>query len=454
MARITNDRPRAWRRVATTVAAGAILSTAAAVALPSAGAAHVAKPSQSHAAKPVALTLWSWDSFATPEVKMFEKLHPNVRINVVNAGTGLAEYTKLRTAIQAGSGVPDLIDMEFPEMRTFEATNSLLDLSKYGANAVANQFVPWVWSQTSANGQVYGIPLATGQMAMIYRADIFKKYGIPIPTTWAQFATDAAKLRTADPGGYLTDIASNDYNAFMGLAEQAGATPFIPAGKNSWNINLNSTAMQKLVSYWGPLIANKTVSTDADFTTAWYQGMSSGKYATWISASWAPSFLEGIAKNTSGEWRVAVLPQWTAGASVGGNIGGGAYVASKTTKYPQIATEFLEFMSTNPQSAAYLALQEFRFPTTKVEAASPTFLQQKVPFFGGQEVNRLFAKVDNSVNKNFAWSPFNDFVASSFLTTVGVAMGNKQSNLKPSLQAWQSAVVSYGRRQGFTVGTK
>ena len=361
---------------------------------------------QSQATAPITLTLWSWDDFAPTLAAMFHKLHPSVTIKVVNAGEGLAEYTKLRTAVEAGKGVPDLIDMEFPEMRTFEATNSLLDLSKYGANAVASEFYPWVWSQVEADGQIYGLPLATGQMGLLYRADILAKYKISPPTTWAQFATDAEQLHAADPDAYLTDLASNDYNAFMGLAEQAGATPFVEVGKNSWDISLNSPAMQKLANFWGPLIAKGAVSTDADYTTQWYKGMSDGQYVTWLTASWAPSFLEGIAKNTAGDWRVALLPQWSAGANVSGNDGGGAYVASATTKYPQAAAEFLEFMNTNPQSAAYLALQEFRFPTTVKEAQSSTFLSQKVQFFGGQEVNRILVGINNTVPRNFEWSPF------------------------------------------------
>ena len=444
-----------WRRLAGTLAAGAILCTFVAIASPSAGAQRATTPNETHAATtPITLTLWSWDSFAPTLATMFHQLYPNVTINVVNAGEGLAEYTKLRTAVEAGKGVPDLIDMEFPEMRTFETTNSLLNLSKYGANAVASDFYPWVWSQVTANGKVYGIPLATGQMALLYRADIFAKYKITPPTTWAQFAADAATFHAADPSAYLTDFPPSDYNAFMGLAEQAGAAPFVRVGKTSWNITLDSSAMQKLVNFWGPLIANGSVASDADYTTAWYKGMSDGEYASWLTASWAPSFLESIAKNTAGDWRVALLPQWTAGANVSGNDGGGAYVASATTKYPQAATEFLEFMSTNPKAAAYLALDEFRFPTTLKEASSPTFLSQKVSFFGGQEVNRIFAGINNTVPKNFEWSPFNDFVGSSFLDTVAVALANKVSNLVPSLQKWETSVVNYGRQEGFTIGTK
>ena len=443
---IAKQRHRSFRwRFATVALAASIVSGASGTAVSSAA------PSTS---QHITLTYWTWDSFAPLIAKMFEKANPNITVNVVNAGEGVAEYTKLRTALLAGKGVPDLIDMEFEEIPAFEATNSLLDLSKYGATpSVANQFIPWVWKQVSANGHVYGIPEATGQMGILYRQDLLAKYGIAVPKTWAQFASAAEKFHAADPKATLTDFASNDLGGFMGLAWQAGARPFIQTGKDSWNIDLDGTTMKNLVNYWGPLFANGSISTDADYTTGWYQGMSTGTYATWLVAAWGPTFLASLAKNTSGLWRAARLPQWSAGADVSGNEGGGAVSASATTKYPAAATKFLIFLATNPGSASLLALKEFRFPVTKAEASSPTFLNQKVPFFGGQQVNKLFAQIATTVNTNFEWSPFNDYVTSAFVGTVGAAMSKKEANLVPSLGAWQSSVVSYARKQGFTVTT-
>jgi multiple sugar transport system substrate-binding protein len=403
--------------------------------------------------KKITLTYWSWDTFAPTLAKMYEKTHPNVTINVVNAGQGLAEYAKLRTAVLAHQGVPDIIDMEFPEMRTFETTKTLLNLSKYGTNSVANNFIPWVWGQVSANGQVYGIPLATGQMGLLYRRDILDKYGIAVPTTYTQFAAAAAKLHAADPSATLTNFAPNDYNAFMGLAWQAGARPFQQTGKDSWLINLTSPAMQKLVNFWAPLIANGTVSVDPDFTTGWYQGMSSGKYAGWLVAAWGPYFLTSVAKNTSGLWRAAELPQWTAGAHVSGNEGGGATVGYAGTKYPAEVSSFLKFTVLDANAAAYLAENQFRFPVTHAEMTKPAFLNQKVSFYGGQQVNKVFAKIATGVDTSFQWPPFNDYVGSAFSDTVSKAFANKETNLLPALRAWQSAVVSYATKQGFKVST-
>src|ERR1035437_6390088 len=157
---------------------------------------------------PVSITFWSWVPKLQDEVTMFEKAHPNIKVNLVNAGQGLAEYTKLRTALKAGSGAPDVVQIEFQYMPTFELTGKLVDLTQYGANDVKKAFVPWTWDQVSAGSKVYSIPQDSGPMALLYRADIFAKYKLAIPTTWAQYAQEAATLHKANPKLYMTEFAA------------------------------------------------------------------------------------------------------------------------------------------------------------------------------------------------------------------------------------------------------
>src|ERR1700730_13259970 len=55
---------------------------------------------------PTTLTWWAWAPQDKQLVTAFEKLYPKVKIDLVNAGTGTAEYTKLQNTIKAGSSVP------------------------------------------------------------------------------------------------------------------------------------------------------------------------------------------------------------------------------------------------------------------------------------------------------------------------------------------------------------
>jgi len=142
---------------------------------------------------PTTLMFWTWVPNIADEVALFEAKYPAIKVNVVNAGQGAAQYTKLRTALTANSGAPDICQIEYEYIQTFTITNSLLDLRPYGASAIKSQFVDWTWGQvTGANGEVWAIPQDTGPMGMLYREDIFAAHGISVPTTWDEFA-DAAR---------------------------------------------------------------------------------------------------------------------------------------------------------------------------------------------------------------------------------------------------------------------
>ena len=62
--------------------------------------------------KPATITFWTWVPNIAQEIALFEKAYPKIKVKLVNAGQGLAEYTKLRTALKAGTGAPDVVQIE------------------------------------------------------------------------------------------------------------------------------------------------------------------------------------------------------------------------------------------------------------------------------------------------------------------------------------------------------
>src|SRR5256886_6281916 len=173
---------------------------------------------------PVTLTYWAWISSLGKQVALFNQTHPNIHVNWINVGSGPAEYDKLFTAIKANNE-PDVAEVEFQALPTFETTGGLLDLAPYGAASVKDQFVPYTWSQVLLGNSILAIPQDTGPMGLWYRQDIFQKYNLPVPTTWAQFADDAAKLHAANPNYYITDFPPKGAAWFIGLQWQAGGRP-------------------------------------------------------------------------------------------------------------------------------------------------------------------------------------------------------------------------------------
>lgn len=399
---------------------------------------------------PETITFWSWVPDIQNEIDLFERRHPNIKVKLVNAGQGVAEYTKLRIAVKAGRGAPDVVQLEFSELPSFIITGDLLDLVPYGANDVAAKFVDWTWKQVSQDGKVYAIPQDTGPMGLLYRQDLFEKYGIAVPQTWDEFAVAARKLHAADPSVYLTNLPPNNTQPLFGLGWQAGARPFTVPARGQIGIALTDAGMKKVADYWTPLIREGVVSTDPDFTDQWFKGLANGKYAAWIGAAWGPVFLQNSATGSSGKWRAAPLPQWTAGEKRAGNWGGSTSAVLKTTRSPSAAATFAIFLNTDPEATRMFATKQFLYPATVALLADPAYREQTYPFYGGQKVNELFAQISTGVPTDFQWSPIHDYVARVANDTVGKAMVERQ-DLSAALSAWQDLVVTYAKKQGFTV---
>lgn len=399
---------------------------------------------------PTTLTFWSWVPHLQDEVNLFEKAYPKIHVKLVNAGTGAAQYTKLRTVLKAGKGQPDVVQIEYQYLSSFTLGNNLMNLGPYGASKLKSRYPAWVWRQVSKGGAVYGIPQDTGPMGLLYRKDTLAANGIPVPKTWADFANAAHKLHAKHSNQYLADMPGNDAGQFIGFIWQSGAHPFSYDGKKTVSINLTSPQAMKVVTYWQKLIQDGVIATDADFNNQWYQGLSSGKYASWPTAAWGPVFLQGTAKNTSGKWRATFLPQWTAGAHASGNWGGSTDAVLTSTNHKIAAATLAQWINTNSQSAMDLATKQFLFPTQKATLNNSSFINQKPAFYGGQQVNKIFVTSASHVNTNFDWLPFIDYVYSDYGDTLGKAIADK-GNMTAALKKWQNDLVTYAKQQGFTV---
>ena len=398
---------------------------------------------------PVNLTFWNWiGATGDKAVALFNQTHPNIHVTSQNVGSGPAEYNKLYTAIKANNE-PDLGFIEYQVLPTFETTGALVDMSQYGANSVKDQFVPWTWKQVTLGNAVVGIPGDMEPMVLYYRKDIFDKYHLPVPTTWAQYADAAAKLHAADPKAYITDFPPKQPGQFTGLVWQAGGQLFTINGQ-SWKASINSPQALQVASYWQDLITKKLVKTDPDFTNSWYQDLQNGTLATWVSGAWGHGILEQNAPQTSGLWRVAPIPQWQAGQSVDGNWGGSSVAVFKSSKHPAEATQFATWFFSNQQSLNILNAGG-GLAATKAWLDSPQ-MNISNPFFGNQVVGPLLKTASTEVNANFQWGPTMDQVYNDIgdqFSNVVIGSGT----LSEGLNAVQQSTITFMKKQGFSVST-
>jgi multiple sugar transport system substrate-binding protein len=352
----------------------------------------------------VDLQFWSWVPGIDAAVNLWNQRHPDIHVTLAKIPSGSSGgYAKMHAALAAGTA-PDLAQVEYQEIPSFLLDNGLADLSKYGADQDKNKFVPWQWQQGVFGGQVYAIPQASGPMGLFYRADLFARYGITSPpATWAEYEQDALKIHQADPGVSIGTFPPGNSAWFTSLAWQAGANWFGTSG-DSWTVNIDSPQTEQVAAYWDRLRAEGVIKTEPDFANGWYKDLQTGAIAGWISASWGDAILEDNAPNTAGDWKVAPLPQWTAGGTASANWGGSSTAVLSDSRHPAQALQFATWLNSDPQSIALLIKGGYGWPAATGGYVG-TSLDQPSSFFGNQKYNDVFAASDKHINESWKWIP-------------------------------------------------
>jgi multiple sugar transport system substrate-binding protein len=404
----------------------------------------------------ITLEFWSWVGGLDNTVKDFEKAYPNIKIHVNNVGGGPAEYQKLQTALKAGSGAPDVAQIEYMFLPSFIVTDGLADMAQYGANDVKQYFVPWTWGQVSPDGKtVYGIPQDSGPFALIYNKKIFDQYGLSVPTTWDEYAQQAEKLAKASDGKVkMGHFYPTQAPWLIGLAWASGGVFFKTEG-DTWIQTLNNAAAEKTLTYWNDLVKKGYVSTIPGFTAEYYTALGAGQIASSVEAAWGPGVnAASLIDKTAGDWRAAPLPQWTKGEPLrSGNWGGSCDAVTKQSKHPKAATLFSIWLNTakNPVLANWI--QFGIFPVALSGLADPNLnAPDKNPskFFGGQNLVQLYSDASKAVSVDFVWAPWFAFVNDNYNKQIDALFTGKMTP-KQALDAWQNESLKNAKDDGYNV---
>ncbi|WP_199191525.1 ABC transporter substrate-binding protein [Amycolatopsis sp. CA-126428] len=391
------------------------------------------------------ITYWSWTPSAKDQVAAFQKEYPNVKVNYVNAGTNKEEYTKLQNAIKAGSGAPDVAQIEYYALPQFALTDSLADLNQFGFGSFEKDYSASTWAQVKNGNGIYGLPQDSGPMALFYNKEVFDKNGIAVPKTWAEYIDAAKKLHTADPTKYITSD-TGDPGAVLSMIWQAGGHPFTVDGRNV-KVNLADAGAKKWTAMWDQLIQGKLLAPVKEWSDDWFRALGDGTISSLVTGAWMPGNFISSVPGGSGKWAVAPMPTYD-GKPVTSENGGSAQSVVKQSKNPALAAGFVRWL--NHAGGVQPFIKSGGFPSTTADLTSPAFVDEAVPYFGGQKINQVLTQASKDVAPGWTYLPYQTYANSVFSDTAGKAYLNA-TPLDAGLAAWQQAIVDYGNQQGFTV---
>lgn len=424
--------------------AGVALAGTAVIALASCSGDSSGDPGEA-AAEGGELTVWAWEPTLGPVAAAYEEANPGVNVEIVNAGTGDEQYTALQNAITAGSGVPDVAQIEYYAVPQFAIGESLADLTEFGADGIGEDFAPGPWSSvTYDDNGVWGLPMDSGPMALFYNESVFEEYDIDIPETWEDYLEAARALKEHDV--YIAND-TGDAGFATSMAWQAGGHPFQSDGTDV-KINLADEGTAQFADFWQQLIDEDLVASISSWSDEWYQGLGDGTIATLTIGAWMPANLESGVPDSAGEWRVADMPQWEEGGTATAENGGSALSVMQDSGDAALAYDFLEF-ATNGDGVAE-RVDAGAFPATVADLESDEFLSKEFDYFGGQKINEVLSEASANVVEGWQYLPYQVYANSIFNDAVGSAY-NGNGTIAEGLTAWQDALTSYGNDQGFTV---
>lgn len=345
------------------------------------------------------LTFWGWYNLVPKNVMDdFHKIYPNINVKFVDFSTS-DTHTKLATALAGGAGAPDMSMVQDRDAPRFWNL-PLIDLTDC-LTPYKTDFPEFKWDKIARpNGQLQAAPWEADAAVMVYRRDLFKKYGIDPSSikTWDDYITAGKALNTASGGKTKmvmslpvsndNGIAGHIMSDFNMMLNQQGGLYFSKDGKVAVNAPEGVTALEMLAKFRTADISLNDVSSGQAEKAA-FEGDQVATILQQASVSFA---LKSTLKDMSGKWGAMELPAFTAGGNRGAIRGGTSIAITGQSKNPEAAWKFLQFwllrVDSRWKNYQVGGLVENLF----LPAAKDARFQAGDPYFGNDPFLKIVAK--------------------------------------------------------------
>lgn len=319
-----------------------------------------------------------------PLLKAYEKLHPGTTIKV-SYGSADSYPPLVQTELQAGNA-PDVIQtspgtgFQTP-LLTLGKAGRLIDLS----SASWTSDVPTVEKPlVQADGKTYGYPTDQAPQVLFYNPDIFKKYGLSLPTTYTQLLTTCKALSskgvtpiilpadgTAGPGTLADLLATNlVYAKDPNWNTQRAAGKVTFAGTAGWNQVLLAVTQMKAS---GCFASNALTVTLQEFTGLFAQGK--GAMAP------GPAQVYGFFGHTAFPIKAFAFPGPTAAQTRVGTGSEAAWAVTSEASDKSAAEAFMSWLAQPAQQKKWAALNGVVSPSAAIKGVLPSYMASLAPYF-------------------------------------------------------------------------
>jgi multiple sugar transport system substrate-binding protein len=136
-------------------------------------------------------------------VALFEKRHPNVRVQT--SFSGYDAYKQKLATQAAGGDAPDVMQLDYRQIDQYASGDVLLDLGRQKEVLHTSEIDPGLLGTGRVDGTQYAVPQGRGTETVVYDVRTWKASGVPLPRagwTWDDWAAALRALakKTGRPG--------------------------------------------------------------------------------------------------------------------------------------------------------------------------------------------------------------------------------------------------------------
>ena len=260
-------------------------------------------------------------------VELWNEQNPDRPINVTFSTYPYSDmHNKLMMSLQAGSGAPDMCDVEIGQFPNYVGDDCPLyplndALADYEEDCVQSRLDVY----SKADGTRIGVPTHVGASVMYWNADIFEEYGLDYKSvkTWDDYTELGRQLKEASNGEvYLTSVDTGGVDwMWIAMAEYGEDWTGGPDGEVNVELDSVKKMMEMQKGWLDEGIA--MISTDGHVDLeAGYKNVAEGTIASFPKAMWYMSRFTNYMPEMEGTYDITTIPVFEEGQKCSVGIGG------------------------------------------------------------------------------------------------------------------------------------
>ncbi|NLL78806.1 MAG: extracellular solute-binding protein [Clostridiales bacterium] len=310
------------------------------------------------------MEMWSFveahNTFYAGMLEKWNEANPDRTIEITFTTYPYADmHTKLLTSLTAGTGAPDLCDVEMGQVpNVYEGVDTwLYPLDDAMAPYAGDMLTSRLDAYKGSDGKQYGAPFHVGATVMYYNMAVLEEAGITqadvdAVVTWDDYAELGEKYLDAigrPEGKYWTsvDTAGVDWQ-WIAMAEYGEDW----TGGFDGEANVQLESVKKMLTMEQEWVNSGLAQVSPDGHVdleAGFQNILDHNIVSFPKAMWYMSRFINYMPEEKGNWYIAKCPVFEAGQNCSVGIGGTGTVVTRQSSDPALAADFLCYAKMSPE---------------------------------------------------------------------------------------------------------